>query len=64
MFGDKGEKNTLKEMKQLHDMDTFFPRDPKSLTREERMKALSSLIFLKEKNSREVKSCTCINGAP
>ena len=24
----------IKEMTQLHDMDTFFPRDPKSLTRE------------------------------
>ena len=28
------------------------------------MKALSSLIFLKEKQTGEVKSHTCINGAP
>eukprot|EP00804_Cyclotella_cryptica_P024335 CCRYP_015328-RA/>CCRYP_015328-RA protein AED:0.38 eAED:0.07 QI:0/0/0/0.66/0.5/0.33/3/0/529 len=45
-------------------MRTFFPRDPKTLTREERRKALSSLIFLKEKESGEVKGRTCINGAP
>ena len=51
-------------MKQLHDMDTFFPRDPKSLTREERIQALSSLIFIKEKNNGDIKGRTCINGAP
>eukprot|EP00804_Cyclotella_cryptica_P030533 CCRYP_020167-RC/>CCRYP_020167-RC protein AED:0.22 eAED:0.15 QI:0/-1/0/1/-1/0/1/0/594 len=45
-------------------MRTFFPRDPKTLTREERRKALSSLIFLKEKDTGEVKGRTCINGAP
>ena len=51
-------------MQQLHDMDTFFPRDPKTLTREEQIKALLSLIFLKQKHTGEVKSRTCINGAP
>jgi predicted protein tyrosine phosphatase len=48
----------MKEMQQLHDMDTFFPRDPKSLTREERIKALSSLIFLKEKQTDMLVFCT------
>eukprot|EP00804_Cyclotella_cryptica_P003539 CCRYP_002162-RA/>CCRYP_002162-RA protein AED:0.36 eAED:0.36 QI:0/-1/0/1/-1/1/1/0/220 len=45
-------------------MRTFFPCDPKTLRREERRKALSSLIFLKEKESGEVKGRTCVNGAP
>ena len=45
-------------------MDTFIPRDPKTLTREERTKALSTLIFLKEKANKDVKSRTCVNGAP
>jgi hypothetical protein len=63
-FGQRGKQGALKEMRQLHDMKTFFPRDPKTLTREERRKALSSLIFLKEKESGEVKGRTCINGAP
>ena len=64
ILGEKGEKSALKEMTQLHDMDTFTPRDPRTLTREERVKALSSLIFLKEKSNGDVKSRTCINGAP
>ena len=45
-------------------MHTFFPRDPKSLTLEDRRKALSSLIFLMEKDMGEVKGRTCMNGAP
>eukprot|EP00804_Cyclotella_cryptica_P002489 CCRYP_018085-RG/>CCRYP_018085-RG protein AED:0.29 eAED:0.29 QI:0/-1/0/1/-1/1/1/0/626 len=63
-FGQRGKEGALKEMRQLHDMKTFFPRDPKTLTREERKRALSSLIFLKEKESGEVKGRTCVNGAP
>ncbi len=55
VFGERGEAAALKEVTQLHDMSAFFPRDPKSLTREERVKALSSLIFLKEKRSKESK---------
>jgi hypothetical protein len=64
VFGERGEASAFKEMKQLHDMDTFFPRDPRTLTREERVRALSSLIFLKEKRNGDVKSRKCINGAP
>ena len=63
-FGDRGKQGALKEMEQLHDMRTFFPRDPKTLTLEEKRKALSSLIFLKEKDTGEVKGRTCVNGAP
>eukprot|EP00804_Cyclotella_cryptica_P030821 CCRYP_015076-RE/>CCRYP_015076-RE protein AED:0.49 eAED:0.25 QI:0/-1/0/1/-1/1/1/0/834 len=63
-FGKRGKQGALKEMRQLHDMRTFFPGDPKTLTREEQRKALSSLIFLKEKDSGEVKGRACINGAP
>lgn len=63
-FGERGKQGALKEMRQLHDMHTFFPRAPKSLTREEKRNALSSLIFLKEKDTGEVKGRTCVNGAP
>jgi hypothetical protein len=45
-------------------MHTFPPWDPKVLTREERKKALSLLIFLKEKDTEEVKGRMCVNGAP
>ncbi|KAL7503775.1 hypothetical protein ACHAXN_001516 [Cyclotella atomus] len=64
VFGKKGEAGAMKEMQQLHDMETFSPWDPKSLTREERIRALSSLIFLKEKSNGEIKGRTCVNGAP
>ena len=51
-------------MQQLHDMHTFFPHDPKTVTKEERRKALKSLTFLKEKKSGEIKGTTCIKRAP
>ena len=63
-FGKRAEDSTLKEMTQLHDMDTFFPRDAKTLTREQRVKALSSLLFIKEKRNGIVKSRTCVDGSP
>ena len=45
-------------------MDTWVPKDPTMLSRSEKVKALSSLIFLKEKRSRKVKGRACVNGAP
>ena len=63
-FKGKGVEAAFGEMKQLHDMDTFFPRHGKSLTKEERVWCLSSLIFLKEKRDGRVKGRTCVNGAP
>ena len=35
-----------------------------NLSREEKMKALSSLLFLKEKRTVDIKGRACINGAP
>jgi hypothetical protein len=40
---------------QLHIMDTWTAMDPAKLTREDRMKVLSSLLFLKEKQTGKVK---------
>ena len=64
MFGERGRMGAYKEMKQLHDRHNFFSRDTRTLSHEEWKKALSSLIFLKEKKSGEVKGCICVNGAP
>ena len=47
----------------MHDMEAFFPRDVKSLEREEKRKALRTLIFLKEKRDETTKSCIYINGS-
>ena len=63
-FGTRGEKAALKEMTQLHIMDTWTPMDAGKLSREQRMRALSSLLFLKEKRMGDIKGRACINGAP
>ncbi len=54
-FGEEGKQGALKEMRQLHNMGTFIPRDPRTITPDERKKALSSLIFLKEKDTGKIK---------
>ena len=48
----------------MHDLSAFFPREAKSLTKEERVKALRTLIFLKEKRDKSIKSKTCIDESP
>jgi hypothetical protein len=63
-FGTRGEKAALKEMTQLHIMDTWTPMDAGKLLREQRMRALSLLLFLKEKHTGDIKGRACINGAP
>jgi hypothetical protein len=61
-FGARGEAAVTKELKQLHDMITFFPVDEKTLTREQKMKAIASLMFLKEKRNGDIKGRTCADG--
>ena len=47
-FGkENAEKSIMKEYQMLHDLNCFIPRDPKTLTREERVKALSTVVFMK-----------------
>ena len=48
-FGEKGAKAAMDELTQLHIMDTWTAMDPSKITREDRMRALLSLLFLKEK---------------
>ncbi len=62
--GTQEEKAALKEMTQLHIMDTWTPMDAGKLLREQRMRALPSLLFLKEKQTGDIKGRACINGAP
>ena len=48
-FGEKGEEAVKKEFTQMHDMETFVPVNPATLTQKERMDAIASLMFLVEK---------------
>jgi hypothetical protein len=63
-IGAKGEKAALKEMTQLRIMDTGTPMEAEKLSREQRMRALSLLLFLKEKRTGDIKGRACMNGAP
>ena len=63
-FGEKGAKAAMDELTQLHVMDTWTAMDPSKITREDQMRALSSLLFLKEKRTGKIKGRACINGAP
>ena len=54
----------MKELTQLHIMDTWTPLQAEKLSQEQRMRALLSLLFLKEKRTGDVKGRACINGAP
>ena len=61
-FGNPGEKASVKELTRLHDMITFIPLDPKKLTIEDILKALSSLMFLVEKLDGAIKARTWAGG--
>ena len=57
-FGDPEEKYSVKELNQIHYITTFIPLDPNKLTIEDRIKALSSLMFLAEKRDGNIKART------
>ncbi len=63
-FGARGATVAVNELIQLHIMDTWTVMNPSKTSREERMKALSTQLFLKEKRTRKIKGRACINGAP
>ena len=50
-------------MKQLHERNVFEPMHPYKLTKEERSKALKSLMFLTEKKDGRIKARICANGS-
>ncbi len=60
----RGEKAALNEMTQLHIMDTWTPLEAGKLLREQRMRELSLLLFLKEKQTWDIKGRACINRGP
>ena len=61
-FKEKGKAVVTKELTQMRDMNVFHPIEVDSLTYDEKKKALSSLMFLKEKRDSSVKACMCNDG--
>ena len=62
-FGRKGFDAAKGEMQQLHDRDCWQPIKLQSMTKDERRKALESLIFLVEKKDGRIKARHCANGS-
>jgi hypothetical protein len=62
-FAERGNDALMKELRQFHVLRCFSPKDPKTLSRDDRRKALSSLMFLTEKRSGEVKARGCADGS-
>jgi hypothetical protein len=58
-FKAKGEAGVTKELTQIHDMRVFCLIKVEALTYNKRKKALSSLMFLKEKRDSSVKVRMC-----
>jgi hypothetical protein len=62
-FGSHGDSAVTKELTQLHTLNCFLPLDPRTLTCDDHRNALTSLMFLTEKRTGEVKACACANGS-
>jgi hypothetical protein len=61
-FKERGEMGVTKELAQMHNMCVFRPILKGDLTLEEKKKAISSLMFLKEKRDKTVKGRFCADG--
>ena len=62
-FGQRGKDATMKEMRQLHDRDCWYPVKKSDLNKTEYKRALESLIFLVEKRDGTIKARHCANGS-
>ena len=62
VFGPKGTEAVFAEMKQLHDRNVCEPVHAKSLSCEQKNKALGYLMFLKQKRCGHIKGRGCADG--
>ena len=60
-LGDSGEEAVIKELNQVHNMETFFTMDPEELSHDQQVKAVGSLMFLKENLNGKLKWRSCAN---
>jgi len=61
-FGKPGETAVIKELNQFNKYGVFKPKHARDLSDKEKSKEFSSLIFLKEKKSGDIKARSCANG--
>jgi hypothetical protein len=60
-FGKQGESAVTKEINQFNKYKVFKPQHANDLSEEDKKKALSSLIFTKEKKDGNIKAISCAN---
>ncbi len=58
-----GNDALMKELHQFLILYCFSPKDPKTLSQQDPQNALTSLMFLTEKCSGEIKACNCADGS-
>ena len=63
LFGDRAEEATKNELQQIHDFGTYIPMNANSLSRQDKTKALYSIIFIVEKRYIRVKAQKCAVGS-
>ena len=63
-FGESGEQAVMKDLSSNKDMDTFFHMDAEILTKEQRVRDNSSIMFLKEKHDWTIKGRACVISTP
>jgi hypothetical protein len=62
-FAERGNEALMKELRQFHILRCFTPKNPQTLSRQDRQDALASLMFLTEKRSGEIKARGCADGS-
>jgi hypothetical protein len=61
-FGAKGRAAVLSEIKQLHDRGVISPKDPSTLSVQDKRNALEYLMFLEKKRCGKIKGRGCADG--
>ena len=61
-FGEEGDDAAYAEMKQLHMRDSFAPKLPSELTKEQMEQVLESIMLLKQKKDGTIKGRNCADG--
>ena len=64
VFGQRGQRASMKEIDQLHKRTCFAPLSVKEMTSTERRKAQLALMFLTEKRDESIKGRLVYNGKP
>ena len=63
LFDDRAKEATKNELQQIHNFGTYILVMPKQLTKEEKIKALYTLMFIVEKRDGRVKACKVAFGS-